>query len=277
MKLQNSQNVKVELTVILAIVVALTFLSATGSSNEVFIEGGHFAKYDRTLKAFEIDKDLVTVAEFDKFVKATGYVTDAERYGSSAVFDRELGAFVLLDGATYLFPFGPDNEQAEPNHPATHVSWYDADAFAKWKGKRLPTKVEWEYAASNRGTAESLYAWGNSIRENGQFKANTWQGSFPYVNTGDDGYAYTSPVGAFGRNALGLSDMGGNVWQWCSDDVDAPAHERIFDPSKRKLLKGGSYLCDPSVCHGYKIFGESHSSPETSMGHIGFRCVKDVK
>jgi sulfatase modifying factor 1 len=166
--------------------------------------------------------------------------------------------------------------EAEDAHPVTQVSWNDAIAYATWNGKRLPTKAEWEFAASNRHEGDNTYSWGNDLILNGKFKANTWQGSFPFENTKDDGYVYTSPVGVFGENKIGLTDMGGNVWQWCSDEIDPSPHEKIFDPSPRKILKGGSYLCDPLVCHGYKIFGESNSTAETSMGHIGFRCVKDI-
>lgn len=246
------------------------------SNEEIFIEGG-IDNGNQEISSFMMDKNLVTVAEFTEFVNSTGYETDAERYGSAGVFNEQLGAFVAIEGANFKFPFGKQRAASKPDHPVTQVSWNDAMAFAKWKGKRLPTKAEWEFAASDRSTRSTMYSWGNQLVENGKFRANTWQGSFPFENTNDDGYAYTSPVGVFGENSSGLTDMGGNVWQWCSDAVEPPAHEKILDPSLRRVLKGGSYLCDPMVCHGYKIFGESNSTPESSMAHIGFRCVRDIE
>lgn len=243
---------------------------------EVFIEGGLTPTSD-TVPSFFIDKDLVTVADFAAFVNETGYVTEAERFGSSGVFDESIGSFIAVAGASFRYPFGPEGAPADPHHPVTHVSWHDANAFARWKGKRLPTKAEWEYAAANRYLTTRQYSWGDELVENGKYKANTWQGNFPFDNSKADGYPFTSPVGAFGENESGLTDMGGNVWQWCSDTVEAPAHERIIDPSPRRVLKGGSYLCDPMVCHGYRVRGESNSTPESSMGHIGFRCVRDFK
>jgi formylglycine-generating enzyme len=268
-------------TITFATALVLILISAKSrlhDTNEVFIEGGFSSAYAQEIPSFIMDKRLVTVAEFDEFVIKTGYVTDAKRYGSAGVFDIEAGAFILVDGADYKYPFGNSSPEAEPTHPVTQVSWNDAVAYAKWKDKRLPTKAEWEFAASSGDDeSNSLYSWGDDLVENGKFMANTWQGSFPFENTKDDGYLYTSPVGVFGENTLGLTDMGGNVWQWCTDEIEPPPHEKIIDPSARKLLKGGSYLCDPLVCHGYKIFGESNSTPETSMGHIGFRCVKDAK
>jgi sulfatase modifying factor 1 len=264
---------------VLAIAIMLTLISATFKSHtdsEILIQGGFSSKHNQQIHSFIMDKHLVTVAQFDEFVAKTGYITDAERYGNAGVFDIDAGAFILVEGAYYKYPFGKSLHEAEDTHPVTQVSWNDAIAYATWNGKRLPTKAEWEFAASNRHEGDNTYSWGNDLILNGKFKANTWQGSFPFENTKDDGYVYTSPVGVFGENKIGLTDMGGNVWQWCSDEIDPSPHEKIFDPSPRKILKGGSYLCDPLVCHGYKIFGESNSTAETSMGHIGFRCVKDI-
>ena len=113
--------------------------------------------------------------------------------------------------------------------------------------------------------------------ENGTYNANIWQGSFPFNNSLKDGYSLTSPVGIFGETSLGLTDMGGNVWQWCSDVVEPLGHEKIFDPASRRVIKGGSYLCDPMVCQGFKITNSSSTTPESSMAHIGFRCVQDVQ
>ena len=139
-----------------------------------------------------------------------------------------------------------------------------------------PRPIKWEYAAANGSEDGNSYSWGETLMQDGKFRANTWQGTFPFNNTGEDGYRFTSPVGAYGENAIGLTDMGGNVWQWCSDTVEPEGFDRIIDSSPRKLLKGGSYLCDPMVCHGFRIIGESSSTAESSMAHIGFRCAKDI-
>jgi formylglycine-generating enzyme len=256
-----------------AILLAYTYKIANGDDRMVRIEVQ--LESSDSLQDFLIDKDLVTVGDFKEFVLATGYVTDAERFGNGGVFDPVQHAFVLADGATYQYPFGKEKPAAETNHPVTQVSYNDAVTFATWKGKRLPTRAEWELAAGYKSAA-SRYSWGDYLYVDGRYKANTWQGSFPFNNTVDDGFEFTSPVGAFGENKAGLTDMGGNVWQWCSDIVEPLPHEKMFDPSMRRVLKGGSYLCDPAVCHGYEIQGETSSTPESSMAHIGFRCVKDV-
>lgn len=227
------------------------------------------------VQSFLIDKDLVTVYEFEKFVEATGYITDAEKYGDAGAFDE--GAWTLVPGANFRYPFGPEKPRALPDHPVTQVSWNDANAYAKWKGKRLPTQWEWELAAKNGKNSVELYSWGATLVVNGVYKANTWQGSFPSTNTKDDGYEFTSPVGAFGRNEIGLSDMGGNVWQWCADDHVPTESEADIGDEPRKVLRGGSYLCDPMVCHGYQVTGRASSTIESSMAHIGFRCVKDIE
>jgi sulfatase modifying factor 1 len=248
----------------------------------VLIDGGGFdyfnpvsEKYEHiTLLPFFIDKNLVTVKEFDEFVKATGYKTDAERFGNSAVFNFVTKEWELKNGANYLYPFGLDEEKAKPYHPVTQVSWNDANAYAQWKGKRLPSDKEWEYASSNAGTTHTLYTWGNELVENGKYKANTWQGNFPFYNTEEDGYKTTSPVGIFGSNKIGLTDMGGNVWQWTSDSILPTGENRLKDPSIRKSIRGGSFLCDPKVCHGFKVIGLSCSTSETGMVHTGFRCAK---
>jgi formylglycine-generating enzyme len=228
------------------------------------------------IKAFLLDKNLVTVADFEEFVKATHYVTEAEKFGNAGVFEDKTHEWILLDGADFRYPFGKDKPKAEGNHPVTQVSWNDAHAYAKWKGKRLPTQWEWEHAAKNGENTNQQYTWGESLVVAGKYKANTWQGSFPYTNTKEDGYAYTSPVGVFGKNNLGLSDMGGNVWQWCEDSIEPMGRDKEIDPAIRRVTRGGSFLCDPMVCHGFQVTGRSSSTPESSMVHIGFRCAKNI-
>jgi sulfatase modifying factor 1 len=228
------------------------------------------------IDAFYIDRNLVTVADFAEFVRSTGYITEAEKFGNSAVFDFQTGEWILKDSATYLYPFGKDQPKAELEHPVTQVSWNDAAAYAKYKRKRLPTANEWEWAASSGGEGKGIYAWGNSMKEGAVFKANFWQGEFPLKNTVEDGFITTSPIGYFGPNAIGINDMGGNVWQWTSDKIAPSEEEAKSDPAMRVVTKGGSFLCDPEVCHGFKVNGKSSSTPETGLVHTGFRCVKDV-
>lgn len=254
--------------------VLITLLvSARVDDREIFIKGGNVNGIE--IGPFIMDKNLVTVADYLEFTKATGYQTEAEKFGSAGVFSADHGTFLAIEGSNFRFPFGPDGLPAELDHPVTQVSYNDAVAYANWKGKRLPTRAEWEYAAAAGRNSE--YSWGDDLVVEGKFKANTWQGAFPFTNLKSDGYEFTSPVGVFGENPWGFTDMGGNVWQWCSDSVDPVGYEKIIDPGPRKVLKGGSYLCDPAVCHGYRIFGETYTTPESALGHIGFRCVRDVR
>jgi formylglycine-generating enzyme len=226
------------------------------------------------LEAFFMDVSPVTVAEFDEFVKKTSYKTQAHSFGNAGVFDVKTGSWQMIDGANYLFPLGPKQSKAEGNQPVTQVSWNDALAYARWRGKRLPSYNEWTWAAKNaQADWTAQYAWGNDLEQNGSFKANVWQGSFPMVSEVRDGFQYTSPVGHFGKTPLGLTDVGGNVWQWCNDWANADT----LSPQAEKLQYGGSFLCDMKVCHGFKIGNTAHSTPETSLCHVGFRCVQDIK
>ncbi|RMG17078.1 MAG: formylglycine-generating enzyme family protein [Bacteroidetes bacterium] len=234
----------------------------------------------RQIRGFFMDITPVTVAQFREFVQATGYVTQAEKYGDAAVFNMETGEWYLHKGAYWEFPRGPENGPAPPDHPVTQVSYNDALAYCKWAGKRLPTEAEWEHAARNGSNSRSKYSWGEEIFQNGVFKANFWQGHFPLENTLEDGFEFTSPVGAFGETPLGLKDMSGNVWEWCSDWYlpygNDPSHF-IPKPESEKVMRGGSFMCDPSYCWGYRVSGRSGTTPETGLFHVGFRCVKDVE
>jgi sulfatase modifying factor 1 len=254
-----------------------------GNDDMVLVKGGTLITTDPVtknslqvkLKSFLLDKNLVTVSDFDSFVNATHYITEAEKFGNAGVFDDQTHSWTLVDGADFHYPFGRTKSKAASDHPVTQVSWNDALAYAKWKGKRLPTQWEWEHAAKNGENLQQQYTWGEDLVVSGKYKANTWQGSFPYHNTKEDGYAYTSPVGVFGKNKLGLTDMGGNVWQWCQDSIEPTAEEAAMDPATRRVMRGGSFLCDPMLCHGFQVTGRSSSTPESSMVHIGFRCAKD--
>lgn len=251
----------------------------------VYINGGTLRTTDPVtdtyidvkLKPYLLDKNLVTVSDFEAFVKATHYLTEAEKFGNAGVFNDRLQQWELIDGADFRYPFGRNKPKAEDNHPVTQVSWNDAAAYARWKGKRLPTQWEWEHAARNGEQTTQRYTWGEDLVIAGKYKANTWQGTFPSYNSGEDGYIYTSPVGVFGSNKIGLTDMGGNVWQWCQDSIEPSGRDAEIDPATRRVIRGGSFLCDPMVCHGFRITGRATSTPESSMLHIGFRCAKDAE
>jgi formylglycine-generating enzyme len=236
-----------------------------------------FVKGNEKLEAFYMDISPITVAEFDRFVIATGYITQAHSFGNAGIFEVATGEWTMLDGANYWYPFGKDKPKAEPNHPVTQVSWNDAVAYAKWAKKRLPTYEEMKWAAMNAdATWNKTYAWGDKLFENGKYKANVWQGSFPNYSKVEDGFQYTSPVGVYGKTPLGLTDVGGNIWQWCQD-WDTSVVADTTSKEAEKVEYGGSFLCDKSVCHGYKVGNTSHSTPETSLCHLGFRCVKSVE
>jgi formylglycine-generating enzyme len=270
--------------VLVGLSLVMTSLGRVENLEMAFVKGGTLSTTDPVTKKkievpiepFLLDKNLVTVADFEEFVKTTHYVTEAEKFGNAGVFDDKTGQWALVDGADFRYPFGKGKPKAAGNHPVTQVSWNDAHAYAKWKGKRLPTQWEWEHAAKNGENLKHQYTWGENLVVAGKYKANTWQGSFPHHNTKEDGYAYTSPVGAFGKNKLGLTDMGGNVWQWCEDSIEPTGRDKEIDPATRRVTRGGSFLCDPMVCHGFQVSGRSSSTPESSMVHIGFRCAKNI-
>lgn len=231
-----------------------------------------------TVQPFFMDVHPVTVAQFRTFVETTQYVTEAERLGDAGVFDTRTGEWRLIAGASWRAPLGRNGPPAPDDHPVTQVSWHDASAYAAWAGKRLPTEIEWEHAARGARNNRRQYAWGEALVENGRYRANTWQGTFPARNTGEDGYLYTSPVGTFGATDLGLTDMGGNVWEWTNDWFGRPGMTVNVSAggAGEKVQRGGSFLCHPSYCHGYRVSARSHSSPDTALFHVGFRCAKDV-
>lgn len=227
---------------------------------------------------FFMDIHPVTVAQFRKFVQQTGYVTEAERLGDAGVYDSANGGWKLVAGANWHHPMGPTAPAAADDHPVTQVSWNDAVAYAHWAGKRLPSEVEWEHAARNARDDRDRYSWGEALLAGGRHHANVWQGNYPGSNTGEDGYLFTSPVGAFGATELGLTDTAGNVWEWTADGFRPyPLDDSAPSPANGdKVQRGGSFLCHASYCHGYRVSGRSHSSPDTALFHVGFRLVKDV-
>lgn len=236
-----------------------------------------------TVAPFFLDVHPVTVARFAAFAEATGYTTESERLGGGAVMDMATGRWALVPGADWRHPLGPDGPAAPADHPATQVSWNDAVAFCEAEGGRLPTEVEWEHAARGARDLRRPYAWGDSLvtHDHGEahYHANTWNGTFPTENTGADGFVTTSPVGAFGATALGLTDMGGNVWEW-TDSWFRPYAERDAPfaptPASERVLRGGSFLCHVSYCHGYRVSARSHATPDSGLFNAGFRCARDA-
>lgn len=309
-------------------------LGKTDHTNMVYIEGGEYAmgagdkdgrpdEYPQhlvKLSGFWMDVTEVTNASFAKFVKATGYVTTAERkpdweemkkqlppntpkppdsvfVAASLVFSPPKSVTDLNDasqwwawkkGADWRHPHGPkSNIVGKENYPVVHISWDDAMAYCRWAGKRLPTEAEWEFASRGK-KADEIYPWGNEDIEKGKPKANTWQGSFPMSNTKWDGFNGLAAVKQFKPNGYGLYDMAGNVWEWCNDWYRPDYYQHSgtenpqgppdsYDPMEpttpKRVVRGGSFMCNASYCKGYRVSARMKTSTDTSLQHTGFRCV----
>lgn len=229
--------------------------------------------------ALLMDRTPVTVAQFAAFVHDTGYRTQAERSGRGAVLDERQGAWIEVQGASWRTPLGAGRRPAQPDHPVTQVTWNDARAFCTAYGARLPTELEWERAARLGQTPDGhVFKAGDPIMVSGRYRLNAWEGVFPLLDTGADGYRGTSPVGAFGAAPSGLTDMAGNVWEW-TDSWYLPygARPQADSPTEglERVSRGGSFLCSPSFCEGYRVSARNHTAPGMALENIGFRCVVD--
>jgi formylglycine-generating enzyme required for sulfatase activity len=279
------------------------------------------------VKKFWMDVTEVTNEEFKEFVDNTQYITVAERkpvweelqkqlppgtpkpadsvlVPGSLVFHPPTEPVMLNDysqwwkwekGADWKHPEGPHTSlDGRWKHPVVHIAYEDAEAYAKWKGKRLPTEAEWEYASRGGTQQQVAYSWGEDFSPQGKLMANTFQGSFPGVNIKEDGFGTTSPVRSFPPNNYGLYDMIGNVWEWTSDWYDAYYFRNLgragiadnpkgpaksFDPDDpnalKRVTKGGSFLCANNYCTNYRVSARQGTAFDSGQSHIGFRCVKD--
>lgn len=298
-----------------------------------FMMGGDNAQADKDeypkhkviVDGFYMDEHEVTNAQFKAFVDATGYITTAEQkpdwdelkkelppgtpkpddsqlVPAALVFSPPNHAVNLNDysqwwswvpGANWKHPYGPKSDiKGRDNYPVVQVSWDDAMAYCKWAGKRLPTEAEWEYAARG-GLKDEIYPWGNEGIAVGKPKANSFDGDFPYHNTGRDGFIGLAPVESFKPNGYQLYDIAGNVWEWCSDWYRSDYYQSVtkpegvknpqgpadsYDPEEpyapKKVARGGSYMCNDSYCSGYRVARRMKSSYDSGLCNLGFRCVK---
>jgi formylglycine-generating enzyme required for sulfatase activity len=296
----------------------------------IWVEGGTFLMgsdkhypegaptHRATVKGFWIDPDVVTNEQFSRFIAETDYITLAERppraedypgalpemlQPASVVFRKpaqrvDLGNhfnwWTYVAGANWRHPEGPGSSIAHrAQHPVVHVAFEDADAYAEWAGKELPSEAEWEFSARG-GLEGATYAWGEDMTPNGRQMANTWQGEFPWQNLRADGYDGTSPVRRFPANGYGLFDMIGNVWEWttdwysahratatgcCGGAIAKASLEQSYDPQMpairipRKVIKGGSFLCAPVYCRRYRPAARMAQPVDTSTRHVGIRLI----
>jgi formylglycine-generating enzyme len=251
---------------------------------------------DVELSSFMIDASALTNERFGEFAEATGFETEAERFGWSFVFGgllpddfpptRGVAAapwWRQVEGASWRHPEGPQSDLEDRlDHPVVHLSWNDALDYCDWAGVRLPTEAEWEVAARG-GLTGKVFPWGDELEPGGEHRMNVWQGTFPAENTRRDGYLGTCPAEAFPANGYGLHNTTGNVWEWVADvfSADFRPRDRQRDPQGPpdgdvRVQKGGSYLCHDSYCRRYRVAARQANTPDSSAGNVGFRCAADA-
>ncbi len=263
--------------------------------------------HQEKVTSFYIGVTEITNAQFSRFIKATGYTTLAERKIDANHISQLTGMpkekidtdpvglvftgdpkmwWASKKGADWRHPQGPESTiKGKDNYPVVQVSWYDALAYCHWANKRLPTEEEFEYTARNKGK-RIKYFWGNDFSQATK-NSNFHQGSFPTNNLKEDHFESLAPVKSFPPNPLGIYDIGGNVWEWTRNsyfedayqrklDFKDPVYEEDDNIHQRKVIRGGSFLCNESYCSGYRVAARMSSSPDTGLEHTGFRCVVDV-
>ena len=302
-----------------------TFTMGASSKQSNFDE---YPRHTVTVDSFIMDIHEVTNKKFNQFIESTNYVTTAERgidwdkikiqfpvntpeppdsipRNGSFVFKEnnkiksysdESQWWEFINRANWRNPTGFNSSiENKMQHPVVHISWEDANAYAKWAGKRLPTEAEWEWAARG-GLQDPIYPWGNKLPSGSISQANLWQGRFPIENTIDDGFYDTSPVNSYNANGYGLYDMAGNVWEWCQDLYNSDTYRmnlnmgkcinptgpvKSYDPKQpksiKRVLRGGSFLCNSSYSSGYRVGYRMKKRPVRTNNSTGFRCVMDIK
>ncbi len=270
-------------------------VAVVGTDDPFFRGDGEGPAHRVSLRPFKLDAYAVSNRRFAAFVAATGHVTEAERFGWSYVFHAFLPPgsdapapagtpwWRKVDGACWAAPEGPGSGVAERlDHPAIHIAYPDALAFAAWAGGRLPSEAEWEHAAQG-GLRGALFPWGQDEPSDTNARhCNIWQGEFPHRNLAADGFIGTAPVDAFAPNGYGFHNMCGNVWEWTSEpfrirSLSSQARQRnaLAIQGRERVMKGGSYLCHRSYCYRYRIAARVGHTPDTSAGHTGFRIAYD--
>ena len=264
------------------------------ASGDGRIADGELPLHPVELDAFSIDVHTVTNDDFATFVDATGYRTESESFGFSAVFHLAFDGdeadvlgrapqtpwWVGVNGADWRHPGGRHSSiDSLRDHPVVHVSWNDAQAYCQWAGRRLPTEAEWE-CASRGGLDGARYPWGDDLLIDGEWNCNIWQGVFPRSNDLDDGYLTTAPARHYRPNGFGLYQTVGNVWEWCQDWYDpgyygssAASNPRGPGSGAQRVLRGGSFLCHDSYCNRYRNSARSQNTPDSAMSNAGFRTV----
>ena len=257
-----------------------------GTDKPVFVADGEDPERQVSLAAFYLDVHEVSNDDFQKFVHATGHVTEAETFGNSFVLGslirnpevsqkltQAVAAspwWVPVNGSSWRFPEGDGSDISERmDHPVVHVSWNDASAYCAHTGRRLPTEAEWEVACRG-GLRGRLYSWGNKWMPQDEHRANTWQGEFPVRDSGEDGFVGTAPVDTFPANKYGIKQMIGNVWEWTSDSWSVA---RRSNPNE-KVKKGGSFMCHKDHCFRHRCAARSQNTADSTASNLGFRCAR---